>query len=205
MPGMDDQPVRIGPWTRVSRRVAYENPWLTLWHDEVVRPDGQAGIYGVVHFRNVAAGVVAIDDRDRVALVGQHRYTLDEYSWEIPEGGVPEGEDPLAGAKRELREETGVDASDWQELARVHLSNSVTDEIAFLYLATKLQHGAATPEGSEELEVRWLPFEDVLARTLDGRITDAMTVLAIQRVALARLAATAVAAAEAAAEASGQA
>ena len=97
-----------------------------------------------------------------------------------------------------------MDASDWQELARVHLSNSVTDEIAFLYLATKLRHGAATPEGSEELEVRWLPFEDVLARTLDGRITDAMTVLAIQRVALARLAATAVAAAEAAAEASGQ-
>ncbi len=204
MPAMDDQPVRIGPWTRDSRRVAYENPWLTLWHDEVVRPDGQAGIYGVVHFRNVAAGIVAIDAQDRVALVGQHRYTLDEYSWEIPEGGVPEGEDPLAGAQRELREETGVDASDWQELARVHLSNSVTDEIAFLYLATKLRHGAATPEGSEELEVRWLPFEDVLARTLDGRITDAMTVLAIQRVALARLAATAVAAAEAAAEASGQ-
>ena len=97
MPAMDDQPVRIGPWTRDSRRVAYENPWLTLWHDEVVRPDGQAGIYGVVHFRNVAAGIVAIDAQDRVALVGQHRYTLDEYSWEIPEGGVPEGEDPLAG------------------------------------------------------------------------------------------------------------
>lgn len=205
MPGMDDPPVRIGPWTRDSRRIAYENPWLTLWHDEVVRPDGQAGIYGVVHFRNVAAGVVAIDAQDRVALVGQHRYTLDEYSWEIPEGGVPEGEDPLAGAQRELREETGVDASDWQDLARVHLSNSVTDEIAFLYLATKLQQGEAMPEGSEELDVRWLPFEDVLARTLDGRITDAMTVLAIQRVALARLAATAVAAAEAAAEASGQA
>ena len=99
MPAMDDQPVRIGPWTRDSRRVAYENPWLTLWHDEVVRPDGQAGIYGVVHFRNVAAGIVAIDAQDRVALVGQHRYTLDDYSWEIPEGGVPEGEDPLAGAQ----------------------------------------------------------------------------------------------------------
>ena len=192
---MDEHPARTGPWTRNSRRVAYENPWLTLWHDEVVRPDGQPGIYGVVHFRNVAAGVVAIDARDRVALVGQHRYTLDEYAWEIPEGGVPDGEDPLAGAQRELREETGVDAAEWQELARVHLSNSVTDEVAFLYLATGLQHGPAAPEGSEELEVRWLPFEEVLARTLDGRITDAMTVLAIQRVALARLAATAVAAA----------
>jgi 8-oxo-dGTP pyrophosphatase MutT (NUDIX family) len=189
---MDDLPVRNGPWTRRSRRVAYENPWLTIWHDEVVRPDGQPGIYGVVHFRNVAAGVVVIDARDRVALVGQHRYTLDEYAWEIPEGGVPEGEDPLAGAQRELREETGLDAAEWQELARVHLSNSVTDEVAVLYLATKLQHGESAPEGSEELQIRWLPFEEVLARTLDGRISDAMTVLAIQRVALARLAATAV-------------
>lgn len=198
---MDDLPVRNGPWTRRSRRVAYENPWLTVWHDEVVRPDGEPGIYGVVHFRNVAAGVVAIDARDRVALVGQHRYTLDEYAWEIPEGGVPEGEDPLAGAQRELREETGVDAADWQELARVHLSNSVTDEVAVLYLATKLRHGESAPEGSEELQIRWLPFEEVLARTLDGRITDAMTVLAIQRVALARLAAAAVAAASAAAAA----
>jgi 8-oxo-dGTP pyrophosphatase MutT (NUDIX family) len=191
MPTMEDEPVRSGPWTRNSRRVAYENPWLTLWHDEVVRPDGQPGIYGVVHFANVAAGVVVIDAEDRVALVGQHRYTLDEYAWEIPEGGVPEGEDPLAGAQRELREETGVEATEWHELARVHLSNSVTDEIAVLYLATGLQHGAATPEGTEELETRWVPFEGVLAMTLDGRITDAMTVLAIQRVALARLTAAA--------------
>jgi 8-oxo-dGTP pyrophosphatase MutT (NUDIX family) len=191
MPKMEDEPVRNGPWTRTSRRVAYENPWLTLWHDQVVRPDGQPGIYGVVHFANVAAGVVVIDAEDRVALVGQHRYTLDEYAWEIPEGGVPEGEDPLAGAQRELREETGVEATEWHELARVHLSNSVTDEIAVLYLATGLQHGAATPEGTEELETRWVPFEGVLAMTLDGRITDAMTVLAIQRVALARLTAAA--------------
>jgi 8-oxo-dGTP pyrophosphatase MutT (NUDIX family) len=191
MPAMDEQPVRIGPWIRHSRRVAYENPWLTLWHDDVLRPDGHPGIYGVVHFANVAAGVVVIDAEDRVALVGQHRYTLDEYAWEIPEGGVPAGEEPLAGAQRELREETGVEATEWQELARVHLSNSVTDEIAVLYLATGLEHGPAAPEGTEELEIRWLPFDEVLAMTLDGRITDAMTVLAIQRVALARLGATA--------------
>ncbi len=186
MPGMDDEPVENGPWTRRSRRVAYANPWLTVWHDDVVRPDGQPGIYGVVHFENVAAGVVAIDAEDRVALVGQHRYTLDEYSWEIPEGGVPEGEDPLAGAQRELREETGVDAAEWRELARVHLSNSVSDEVAYLYLATGLQHGEATPDGTEALEVRWVPFDEVLAMTADGRITDAMSVLAIQGVALAR-------------------
>lgn len=193
MPGMDDHSVRIGPWTRHSRRVAYENPWLTLWHDDVLRPDGHPGIYGVVHFANVAAGVVVIDAEDRVALVGQHRYTLDEYAWEIPEGGVPAGEDPLAGAQRELREETGVEATEWHELARVHLSNSVSDEMAVLYLATGLQHGPAAPEGTEELEIRWLPFDEVLAMTLDGRITDAMSVLAMQRVALARLAAAAAA------------
>ena len=179
-------PTPIGPWTRRSRRIAYENPWVTVWHDDVTRPDGSAGIYGVVHFANVAAGVVAIDDEDRVVLVGQHRYTLDRYSWEIPEGGVPEGEDPLEGSKRELREETGLVASEWRELARVELSNSVSDEVAFLYQATGLTHGPSSPEPSEVLEVRWVPFEEALAMTMDGRIADAMSVLAIQRVALLR-------------------
>ena len=185
-PPDDEPPIESGPWLRRTRRTAYENPWLTIWHDEVTRPDGSPGIYGVVHFANVAAGVVAIDDQDRVVLVGQHRYTLDAYSWEIPEGGVPDGEDPLEGSKRELREETGLEASEWQELARVELSNSVTDEVAFLYLATGLTHGPASPEPSEALEVRWVPFDDALAMTFDGRLVDAMSVLAIQRVALLR-------------------
>jgi 8-oxo-dGTP pyrophosphatase MutT (NUDIX family) len=182
----DDQDVRSGPWIRRARRVAYENAWLTIWHDDVLRPDGAPGIYGVVHFANQAAGVVVLDDADRVLLVGQHRYTLDAYSWEIPEGGVPAGETPLAGAQRELREETGVVAADWRELARVHLSNSVSDEVAFLFVATDLTHGSADPEGSEALAVRWLPFERVLAMTLAGEITDAMTVIAIERLALQR-------------------
>ena len=108
----------VGPWTRVSRRVGYQNPWITVFHDEVLRPDGSPGIYGVVHFENTAVGVVAIDDQDRVALVAQHRYPLDHRSWEIPEGGAPPGESPLAGAQRELREEAGVVASDWREIAR---------------------------------------------------------------------------------------
>lgn len=176
---------------RRSRRVAYENPWLTVWHDEVTRPDGSPGIYGVVHFANLAVGVVAIDAHDRVVLVGQHRYSLDEDSWEVPEGGVPEGEDPLAGARRELREETGVEAAAWTELVRVDLSNSVTDERAILYLATDLTHGEAEPDPTEALDIRWLPFDEVLAMTLDGRIVDALTVIAIQRVALERRSATA--------------
>ena len=185
---MDDEaPIASGPWTRRSRQVAYENAWIAIWHDEVTRPDGQPGVYGVVHFANLAAGVLVLDDADRVLLVGQHRYALDAWSWEIPEGGVPAGETALAGAQRELIEETGVDAADWRELARLHLSNSVSDELAILFLATGLTLGVATPEGTEALDVRWLPFDKVLAMTLDGRITDAMTVVAVERLALLRL------------------
>ncbi|HUG53869.1 MAG TPA: NUDIX hydrolase, partial [Vicinamibacteria bacterium] len=105
--------------------MAYANDWVTVYHDAVTRPDGSAGIYGVVHFAALAVGVVAIDDADRVALVGQHRYTLDEMSWEIPEGGSPPDEDSLEGARRELREETGIEARTWSRIGRFHLSNSV--------------------------------------------------------------------------------
>jgi 8-oxo-dGTP pyrophosphatase MutT (NUDIX family) len=183
---MEDGPLANGPWIRRSRRVAYQNPWVTIWHDEVTRPDGSPGIYGVVHFANLAAGVLVVDADDRVLLVGQHRYALDQYSWEVPEGGVPAGETALEGARRELLEETGVTAADWRELARIHLSNSVSDELAVLYLATGLTQGVATPDPTEALEVRWLPFDDVLAMTLDGRIMDAMTVVAVERLALIR-------------------
>ena len=186
---MDDQTVVAGPWTRRSRRVAYENPWITIWHDEVTRPDGEPGIYGVVHFANLAVGVLALDEIGRVLLVGQHRYALDRYSWEIPEGGVPAGESALDGARRELREETGIEAADWVEIGRAHLSNSVSDEEAVIYLATDLSDGIATPDGTEALSIRWLPFDEVLAMTLDGRITDALTIMAVQRAAIARLAA----------------
>ena len=176
----------VGPWQRRARRVAYENPWLTVWHDDVVRPDGSPGVYGVVHFASLAVGIVALDAHDRVLLVGQHRYPLDTYSWEIPEGGVPPGEDPLDGARRELREETGVVASGWRELARFHLSNSVTDEAGVLFLATDLTLESAAPEATEELEVRWAPFEEALAMTLDGRITDAIAIMGLQHLALER-------------------
>ncbi|MEX2184752.1 MAG: NUDIX hydrolase [Chloroflexota bacterium] len=171
---------------RHTRRVAYDNPWITVWHDEVTRPDGSPGIYGVVHFANLAVGVVALDADDRIVLVRQHRYTLDADSWEIPEGGVPAGEEPEAGARRELREETGVEAATWHELVRVDLSNSISDERAVLYRATGLTHGAAEPEPTEALDVAWMPFDEALAMTLDGRITDALSVIAIGRVALAR-------------------
>jgi 8-oxo-dGTP pyrophosphatase MutT (NUDIX family) len=188
----DEAPGSVGPWRRRTRRVGYANPWVTVWHDEVDRPDGEPGIYGVVHFANLAAGVVVLDDEDRVLLVGQHRYTVDSYSWELPEGGVPAGEGALEGIIRELREETGVEADDWRELVRFQLSNSITDEAGVLFAARATGvAGEATPEPTEELEVRWLPFAEALAMARDGRISDAMTILGLQAVALGRLEAAA--------------
>ena len=180
------EPETIGPWRRHSRRLAYENEWITVWHDAVTRPDGGSGIYGVVHYANLAAGVVVLDDADRVLLVGQHRYTFDALSWEIPEGGVAPGEAPLEGIRRELREETGVEATEWRELARAHLSNSVSDEVAVIFAATGVTIGEADPEPTEQIEVRWVLFEEALAMTLDGRITDAISLIGIQRLALER-------------------
>ena len=176
----------VGPWRRRSRRLAYENPWIQVHHDEVTRPDGEPGIYGVVHFRTRAIGVVAIDDEDRVILVGQHRYTLDRYTWEIPEGGVPPDEDLLAGARRELREETGCEAAAWREIGAFDTSNSITDEIGMLYLATGLMDGAASPDATEDLVVRRIAFGEVMAMMDRGEITDAMSQLALERVARLR-------------------
>jgi 8-oxo-dGTP pyrophosphatase MutT (NUDIX family) len=183
---MNDSHPEANPWTRLTRRTVYENPWIIVWEDQVRRPDGQPGIYGVVHYRNRAVGVVALDKDNQVLLVGQYRYTLDVYSWEIPEGGAAANEEPLEGAQRELREETGYDAGSWQEILRAHLSNSVSDEEAICYLATDLRPGVARPEGTERLQVRWVPFAMALEMVLGGQITDALSVLGLQRLALMR-------------------
>ncbi len=173
------------PWRRRSRQLVYENAWVSVLHDEVDRPDGQPGIYGVIHFQNHAVAIVAIDERDRVVLVGQWRYTLDAYSWELPEGGVPPDETPLDGARRELREETGLSADHWQEIARIAVSNSVTDELGTIFLATGLIQGEPSPDGSEDLRVRWVECADALEMIDDGRITDLLTIAALERVARA--------------------
>ena len=152
----------------------------------MIRPDGQPGIYGVVHFKNRAIGVVPIDADDRVLLVGQFRYTMDEYSWEIPEGGGGFDESPEEAARRELVEETGYNGGTWRELCRAALSNSVTDEVSILFVATGLEPGPASPEGTEQLELRWVPFAETMAMIARGDITDAMTILALQAVALER-------------------
>jgi ADP-ribose pyrophosphatase len=167
------------PWARRSRTTVYENPWIEVWHDEVARPDGAPGIYGVVHFRTRAVGAVVLDDQDRVLLVGQYRYTLDRYSWEIPEGGSPHDEDPLDGIKREVIEETGYAAERWRELIRFTMSNSVTDEEGLIYIATDLTPGDAAPDATEELQIRWLPFKQVVEMVVSGEIHDLMTQVAL--------------------------
>ncbi len=176
------------PWTRLSRRTVYENSWIAVHHDEVLRPDGRPGVYGTVHFRNYAVGVVAVDDEDHVLLVGQYRYALGQYSWEIPEGGAVIGEEePLAAGRRELLEETGYVAREWREILRSHLSNSVSHELGICYLATGLTAGAARPDGTERLQVRRVPFDEALRMALNGEITDSLSLLGLQRVALMRL------------------
>lgn len=177
-------PVRSGPWRRRTREVRYANPWIEVWHDEVDRPDGGPGIYGVVHFQSRAVGAVAVGDDGRLLLVGQHRYTLDEYSWEIPEGGVGPGESLLDGARRELREETGYEAATWRQLCRMSVSNSVTDETGALFLATGLRAGVPTPDATEDLALRWATLDEVLAEIDAGAIHDVMTIAAVCRYAL---------------------
>lgn len=166
------------PWRTLSTREVYENAWIKVREETVVRPDGEQGIYGVVHFKNVAIGILPVED-DYLYLVGQYRYPLEKYSWEIPEGGCPVGEDFLETAKRELAEETGLRADDWQELGRAHLSNSVTDELAVWFLATGLKQGAHSPEGTEQLQVRRVHFSEALKMALSGEITDGLSLLAI--------------------------
>jgi 8-oxo-dGTP pyrophosphatase MutT (NUDIX family) len=170
---------RVGPWVRHSRVTVYENAWIQVHHDEVMRPDGSPGIYGVVHFRARAVGAVVVDAEGRILLVGQHRYTLDRYSWEIPEGGSPGDEDPLDGAKRELAEETGFTARTWRELIRFTLSNSATDEEGVMFVATDLEAGPASPDPTEELRVRWVDLEEALAMVVSGEIHDVMTQVAL--------------------------
>ena len=171
------------PWLSISSKQIYDNPWISVCEDRVVRPDGEPGIYGVVHYKNIAVGVLAIEE-DHIYLVGQYRYPLKRYSWEIPEGGCPEGEELLRAAQRELREETGLEAARWQMLGEAYLSNSVADEYAVWFVATGLVPGEVRPEGTEKLSVRRVPLRQALAMALDGEITDALSLLALMSYAL---------------------
>lgn len=172
------------PWIILAGKPQYENPWIRLTEYQVLNPSGGKGIYGVVHFKNLAIGVIALDELQQTYLVGQYRFPLEQYSWEIPEGGGPLGTDPLESAKRELLEETGLQAAEWQELLRLHLSNSVSDELGIVYIARQLSQHVAKPEETEALQVKRLPFETAYQMVMNGEITDSLSVAAILKLKL---------------------
>lgn len=180
---MTDEKIK-NPWTTLSGEVKYDNPWITVTEYQVLNPAGGKGIYGKVHFKNKAIGIIPLDRDFNTWLVGQYRYTLNQWHWEIPEGGGALERDPVESAKRELQEETGLTASAWTEIVHLHTSNSVTDEEGHIFLAEDLTQGASNLEETEaDLQVRKLPFTAALRMVLAGEITDSMSVMGILKVA----------------------
>lgn len=171
----------FGPWTQLSRKSVYSNPWIEVFHDEILTPHKDPGVYGVVAFKNLAVGIIPVDTHGNVYLVGQYRYPLQEYSWEIPEGGCPAEETPLEAGKRELHEETGLTAKQWVFLGESALSNSVTNEKGVLYLALDLISGEAHPEPDEEITLKKIPFTEAYQMAMDGKLTDSLTVIGLAR------------------------
>ncbi|MBV9961363.1 MAG: NUDIX hydrolase [Parafilimonas sp.] len=166
------------PWMILDQKEIYDNPWIHLTEYDVLNPSGNKGIYGKVHFKNVAIGIVPLDENLNTYLVGQFRFTINEYSWEIPEGGALD-EEPLVAAQRELLEETGLKAKQWQMIREMHLSNSVTDENCFVFVATGLTQHNPMPEETEQLAIKKLPFKEVYEMVMNGKIKDALTIIAI--------------------------
>lgn len=172
------------PWKTLSTQQLYDNKWIRVTEHQVINPAGGKGIYGKVHFKNKAIGIVSLDQEGNTWLVRQFRYTLNEWSWEIPEGGCPLEHDRLESAKRELKEETGLTASRWTQLMRFHTSNSVTDEEGFIFLAEDLHEGENELEETEaDLTAKKVPLTEALRMVLEGEITDSMSVAGILAVA----------------------
>lgn len=169
-------------WITLSSKTVYENNWIQVKHEDVITPGGTEGIYGVVHFKSHAVGIIPIDADDNTWLVKQTRYTLKQPSWEIPEGGSPEGEDILATAKRELEEECGLQAHHWEKLIEIHTSNSVTDEAGTVFVARDIYPGRQTLEETEDIEVKKLPLRDAIQMVLTGEITDSLSVAGLLKI-----------------------
>lgn len=172
------------PWTVKSTAVRYDNPWIRVIHQEVLNPAGGEGIYGTVHFKNLAIGIIPLDEDGNTWIVGQYRFPLNVYTWEIPEGGGPRNTSPLESAKRELLEECGIVAKSWSLIQEMQLSNSASDEVAYIYLARDLQFQDAQPEETEQLQVHKIPFEELYQMVANGQCQDSLTVAGVYRLRL---------------------
>jgi 8-oxo-dGTP pyrophosphatase MutT (NUDIX family) len=170
-------------WKKLESRVVFDNPWITVFEDRVVNPGGGRNDYGHVHFKNRAVAIVPLDEDGNTWLVGQDRYTLGAFTWELPMGGAPLEESPLAAAKRELKEETGLTALKWTELMQLHTSNSITDEVGVVFIAEQLKEGQSELEETENIELRKLKLKEAVEMAVRGEITDAISVAALLAVA----------------------
>lgn len=172
------------PWKKLTSKQLYDNPWITVEQHDVINPRGGESIYGLVHFKNRAIAIIPIDEFGNTWLVGQYRYTLDEYSWEVPMGGGPMEEEPLESAKRELREETGLIADRWQNISRIHTSNSVTDEVGHIFVAQGLTQGETEFDDTEDLAIKKVPLEEAVLMVMNGEITDSLSMAGLLKVKL---------------------
>ena len=172
------------PWKLIASETAYQNNWIEVQHQDVITPAGNPGIYGVIHFKNLAIGIIPLDENNNTWIVGQYRYPHKKYTWEIPEGGGKIGVDPIDSAKRELLEECGIIAHHWEKILEMDLSNSATDEKAILYVARNLEFTKSEPEETEDLQVKKIPFESLFQMVMNGEISDAMTIAAVLKLKL---------------------
>ncbi len=176
---MSDFRIMENPWKLKTSKKIYDNPWITVHEEQVINPKGGDSLYGRVHYKNLAIAIVPLDEELNTWLVGQWRYTLNEYSWEIPMGGGPLEIDPLESAKRELKEETGLDAREWECFLKMHTSNSVTDEVGYCYTAKGLTQGETEFDETEDLAIKKVPFQEAFNMCINGEITDSLSLAAI--------------------------
>lgn len=172
------------PWTTLDRTLVYESPWISVEHHNVLNPAGNPGTYSVVHFKKLAIGIVPLDEENYTWIVGQYRYPLKSYTWEIPEGGGDSGIDPVESARRELLEECGIIAQEYLPILQLQISNSATDEVACLFVARQLSFTQAQPEENEELCIRKVHFDELYNMVCSGEITDSMSVAAVLKIKL---------------------